>query len=52
MKPIISPLKLGDLSAKTIKELLFGSKWQRYRDSLRKQLADRGSIPDQAWGSS
>jgi len=51
MQPIISPFKLSDLSAKTVKELLFGSKWQRYRDCLRKQLADRGPIPDSAWGS-
>ena len=51
LQPIISPLKLDDLGAKSIKELLFGSKWKRYRDSLRKQLADRGLVPDSAWGS-
>ena len=51
MQPIFSPLKISDLRAKTVKELLLGSKWKRYRDSLRKQLADRGSIPDSAWVS-
>ena len=51
MQPIISPFKLGDLGAKSVKKMLFGSRWQRYRDSLRKQIADRGPITDSTWGS-
>ena len=50
MRPIVSPFRLGETGAKSIKDRLLGSKWRRYRDSIRSQLSDRGPVPNSAWG--
>jgi len=57
MKAITSPKRNGDLDIKgrfarvpVLRVMLYGTEWQRYRDSLRGQLAERGAISDSVWG--
>ena len=58
MKAITSPKKNGDLNTTgrfarvpILRAMLYGTEWQRYRDSLRRQLGERGPISDSVWGS-
>jgi hypothetical protein len=58
IKLIVSPKSNGDIAPKgrfsnvpALRTLLYGTEWQRYRNSIRRQCFERGPIPDSAWGT-
>jgi hypothetical protein len=58
MKTLVSPKESGEINPKgrfshvpVLRSLIYGTDWQRYCNSIRRQCAQRGPIPDSEWGT-
>lgn len=55
MKPLCSPIERGDVAPHTNNPLThfftYGRRCHQYLESLRQQIAERGPVPSDVWGS-
>jgi hypothetical protein len=51
MQPVCSPFHNGDMARYRWYQVLLIPKWNRYFASLKSQIASRGLVPPEMWGS-
>jgi hypothetical protein len=58
MKNLVSPIELGDTlrtgilaCVPIVRQVVYGTQWQRYYRSIRRQITTRGPVPNAAWVS-
>ena len=49
MKPLQSPIDLGDVKPAAWWNLWMGPNWMKYFDSLARQIEERGPVPREVW---